>query len=93
VEKQKRCFAGGGGSLLEAWGVVRVEDADNALSSGDRCCHLGTEQRAGGVGVGGVSCGADPTHDAEQPLGRNVKRFRGRLVFKAHGLLYYSSLD
>jgi len=28
----------------------------------------------------------------EQPLGRNVKRFRGGLVFKAHRLLYHSTL-
>ena len=29
---------------------------------------------------------------SEQPLGRNVKRFRGGLVFKAHRLLYHSTL-
>jgi len=28
----------------------------------------------------------------EQPLGRNVKRFRGGLVFKAHRLFYHSTL-
>jgi len=28
VQKKKRCFVGRGGSLLEAWGVVRVEDDD-----------------------------------------------------------------
>jgi len=28
----------------------------------------------------------------EQPLGRNVKRFRGGLVFKAHRLVYHSTL-
>ena len=29
---------------------------------------------------------------SEQPLGRNVKRFRGGLVFKAHIWLYHSTL-
>ena len=29
---------------------------------------------------------------SEQLLSRNVKRFRGGLVFKAHRLLYHSSL-
>ena len=28
----------------------------------------------------------------EQLISRNVKRFRGGLVFKAHGLLYHSTL-
>jgi len=29
---------------------------------------------------------------SELPLSRNVKRFRGGLVFKAHRLLYHSTL-
>ena len=30
--------------------------------------------------------------EVEQPLGRHVQRFRGGLVFKAHRLLYHSTL-
>ena len=30
---------------------------------------------------------------SEQPLSRNVERFRGGLVFKAHRLLYHSTLS
>jgi len=32
------------------------------------------------------------SREREQLLGRNVQRFRGGLVFKAHRLLYHSTL-
>jgi len=45
---------------------------------------------------GVVPAAADPGHTKpsiqEQLLRRNVKRFRGGLVFKAHRLLYLSTL-
>jgi len=40
-----------------------------------------------------LSAGPGSSHTEEQLLYRNVKRFRGGLVSKAHRLLYHSTLD
>ena len=44
------------------------------------------------MGVGGSCLTADGSRLNRQLLYRNVQRFRGGLVFKAHRLLYHSSL-
>jgi len=53
------------------------------IYNGSRWCRIG--RRAS-------PCSWSPTSQSPPPLHRNVQRFRGGLVFKAHRLLYLSTL-
>ena len=71
---------------LETRSGVCARDRHMCLGSGNANCkvHLAIGSTGARGGVRGVTL--------QSGVGRNVKRFRGWLVFKAHRLVYYSTL-
>jgi len=58
----------------------------------ERASERERETASAGTTTSRVRVGAAHPQTLSQLLYRNVKRFRGGLVFKAHSLLYYSTV-